>query len=69
MEKLIHRTRQFFIAFGILFVFTNTARLIAAMAEDVSNDIFTLFTFGLTTLFILSLCATIVYLVLPKKKK
>jgi len=47
----------------------NAARMIVSMAEDVSNDIFTMVSFSITTLFILSLLGAIVYLVLPQKSK
>ncbi len=69
MKKLIKITEKFLIANALLFVFINAARMIVAMAEDVSNDIFTIASFTITTLFILSLLGTIVYLVLPQKSK
>lgn len=69
MRKLIKITEKFLIANALLFVFINAARLIAAMAEDVSNDIFTMVSFTIATLFVLSLLGAIVYLVLPQKSK
>jgi hypothetical protein len=53
----------------LLFAFINAARLIVSMAEDVSNDIFTMVSFTIATLFVLSLLGAIVYLVLPQKSK
>ena len=55
MKKLIKITEKFLIANALLFVFINAARLIASMAEDVSNAIFTMVSFTITTLFVLSL--------------
>ena len=69
MRKLIKITEKFLIANALLFVFINAARMIVSMAEDVSNDIFTMVSFTIATLFILSLLGAIVYLVLPQKSK
>ena len=69
MKKFSKITEQFLIANALLFVFINAARMIVSMAEDVSNDIFTMVSFTITTLFVLSLLGAIVYLVLPQKSK